>query len=83
MGKWCLQASTFIFYQIFIKLANNLDKHKLLDGFEFGLSGLFTLELPALIAEKTIFDLLAMLNSGEQSLLFGRLVISNCPSSMW
>ena len=30
---------------------------------KFGKSGLFTLELPALIAEKTIFDLLGMLDS--------------------
>ena len=33
---------------------------------KFGPSGLFTLELHALIAEKTIFDLLGMLDSGEQ-----------------
>ena len=37
---------------------------------KFGQSGLFTLDLPALIAEKTIFDLLGMLNSGEPSLPF-------------
>ena len=35
----------------------------------FGQSGLFTLELPALIAKKTIFDLLSMLDSGKRSLL--------------
>ena len=37
---------------------------------KFGQSGLFTLELPALIAEKIIFDLLGMLDSGEPSLPF-------------
>ena len=42
---------------------------------KFGQSGLFTLELPALIAGKTIFDLLGMLDSGDQSLPFGRLVL--------
>ena len=43
---------------------------------KFGQSGLFTSEFPALIAEKTIFELLGMLNSGEQSLPFVRLVFS-------
>ena len=38
-----------------------------------GQSGLFTFELPALIVEKTIFDL-GMLDSGEQLLPFWRLV---------
>ena len=38
---------------------------------KFGQSELFTVELPNLIAEKTIFDLLGMLNSGEQSFPFG------------
>ena len=42
---------------------------------KFGQSGLFTSKLPALIAEKTIFDLLGMLDSGELSLPFGRLVV--------
>ena len=37
---------------------------------KFGQSGLFTLELPALIAEKTIFDHLGMLDSGERLLSF-------------
>ena len=32
------------------------------------------MEVPALIAEKTIFDLLGMLDSGERSLPFGRFV---------
>ena len=35
---------------------------------------LVTLELPTLIAEKIIFDLLGMLDSGERMLLFGQLV---------
>ena len=35
MGKWCLQASSFIFYWIFIKLAGNQDRHKISDEFEF------------------------------------------------
>ena len=35
MGKWCLQASLFIFYQIFVRLAGNQDRHKILDEFEF------------------------------------------------
>ena len=37
MGKWCLQASVFIFDRIFIKLAGNQDRHKILDEFEFRL----------------------------------------------
>ena len=37
MGKWCLQASSFIFYQIFVKLAGNQDSHKISDEFEFQL----------------------------------------------
>ena len=31
MGKWCLQASTFIFHWIFVKLAGNQDRHKISD----------------------------------------------------
>ena len=37
MGKWCLQASSFIFYRFFIKLAGNQDSHKISDEFEFWL----------------------------------------------
>ena len=44
---------------------------------KFGQSGLFTLELPAWITRNTIFYFLGMLDSGEQSLPFGRL-FSNC-----
>ena len=29
MGKWCLQASSFIFDRIFVKLAGNQDSHKM------------------------------------------------------
>ena len=43
-------------------------------GSNFGQSGLFTSELPALIAEKTIFGILGILDSGDQSLPFGRFV---------
>ena len=35
MGKWCLQASSFIFDRIFVKLAGNQDWHKIWDEFEF------------------------------------------------
>ena len=35
MGKWCLQARSFIFYWIFVKLAGNQDRHKISDDFEF------------------------------------------------
>ena len=35
MGKWCLQASSFNFYWIFVKLAGNQDRHKISDEFEF------------------------------------------------
>ena len=37
MGKWCLQASSFIFYWIFVKLADKQDRHKISDEFEFRL----------------------------------------------
>ena len=37
MGKWCLQASSFIFDWIFVKLAGNQDSHKISDEFEFWL----------------------------------------------
>ena len=36
MGKWCLHASLFIFYQIIIKVAGNQDSHNSLDEFDFG-----------------------------------------------
>ena len=37
MGKWCLQASSFIFYRIFVKVARNQESHKISDEFEFWL----------------------------------------------
>ena len=38
MGKWCLQASSFIFDRILVKLAGNQDSHKISEEFEFRLS---------------------------------------------
>ena len=35
MGKWCLQASSFIFDPIFIKLTGNQERHKISDEFKF------------------------------------------------
>ena len=37
MGKWCLQASSFIFDWIFVKPAGNQDSHKISYEFEFRL----------------------------------------------
>ena len=36
MGKWCLQASLFIFNRIFVKLAGNQDMHKMSNQYDFG-----------------------------------------------
>ena len=36
MGKWFLHASSFIFYQIIIKVAGNQDRHKSAVEFDFG-----------------------------------------------
>ena len=58
-----------------MKLADDLSRHKISRYSKFGQSELFTLELPASIAEKTIFDHLGMLDSGEGSVPFGRFVI--------
>ena len=49
MGKWCLQASMFIFNRIFVKLAGILDRHKILNS---GQIGSVTLELLALERQK-------------------------------
>ena len=38
MGKWCLHASSFIFYQIIIKVAGYQDRHKSLVEVDFGLN---------------------------------------------
>ena len=46
----------------------DLSRHKISHAFKIWLFGLFTLEWPAFITEKTIFDLLCMLDSGERSL---------------
>ena len=35
MGKWCLHASMFIIDRILVKLADNQDRHKISDVFEF------------------------------------------------
>ena len=37
MGKWCLHASSFIFYRIILKVAGNQDRHTGSDEFDFGL----------------------------------------------
>ena len=37
MGNWCLQASSFIFDRMFVKLAGNQDSHKFSVEFEFWL----------------------------------------------
>ena len=71
MGKWCLHASSFIFYQIVIKVAGNQDRHKSSDEFDFGplvsMAHLYVFEMR--------FDL-GTLDSGERSLPFGLLVWS-------
>ena len=36
MGKCCLHASSFIFDRIIIKVADNQDRHKSSDEFDFG-----------------------------------------------
>ena len=36
MGKWCLRSSSLIFDQIIIKVADNQDRHKSSDEFDFG-----------------------------------------------
>ena len=35
IGKCCLHASSFIFYQIIIKVAGNQNRHKSSDKFDF------------------------------------------------
>ena len=70
MGKWCLHASSFIFYQIVIKVAGNQDRHKSSDEFDFrplvSMAHLYVFEMR--------FDL-GTLDSGERSLPFGLLVM--------
>ena len=34
MEKWCLQASMFIFYQLFVKLAKNLGQVQIMAGLD-------------------------------------------------
>ena len=75
MGKWCLHASSFIFYQIVIKVAGNQDRHRSSDEFDFGplvsMAHLYVFEMR--------FDL-GTLDSGERLLPFGLLVILCCRS---
>ena len=70
MGKWCLHASSFIFDRIIIKVADNQDRRKSLDEFDFGplvsKAHLYVFEMR--------FDL-GTLDSGERSLPFGLLVL--------
>ena len=69
MGKWCLHASSFIFYQIVIKVAGNQDRHKSSDEFDFGP----LVSMAHLYVFETRFDL-GTLDSGERSLPFWLLV---------
>ena len=59
-----------------MKLADNLSQHKISHVFKIWPEWTIYLELPALIAEKTIFDL-GILDSGERLLPFGQLVMEN------
>ena len=52
MGKWFLHASSFIFYQIIIKVAGNQDRHKGLVELDFGPNQTTHLELLALEWQK-------------------------------
>ena len=51
MGKWCPQASSFIFDRIFVKLAGYQDRHKMSDKFDSSRIGSVTSELYALEGE--------------------------------
>ena len=54
MGKWCLQASSFIFDRIFVKLAGNQDSRtaiKSQTSANFGRIESVTSELRALVGE--------------------------------
>ena len=51
MGKWCLQASSFIFDRIFVKLAGNQDSHKISDEFEFRLDQIRHFGVSALVGK--------------------------------
>ena len=48
MGKRCLRVFSVIFNRIFVKLADNEDRHKISDKIEFGPGRNFTMELLAL-----------------------------------
>ena len=69
-GKWCLHASSFIFDQLFIKVAGNQDRHKSSDELDF--------EPLISMAHLYVFEMrtdLGKSDSGERSLPFGLLVI--------
>ena len=71
MGKWCLHASSFIFYRIIIKVAGNQYRHKRWDEFDF--------RPPVSMAHLYVFEMRfdhGTLDSGERSLPFGLLVYS-------
>ena len=74
MGKWCLHASSFIFYRVIIKVAGNQVRHKSSDELDFGplvsMAHLYVFEMR--------FDL-GTLDSGERSLPFGLLVKLSFP----
>ena len=60
-----------------MKHADNLSMHKISQLFKIWPEWTVYFGVTCLIAEKNIFDLLGILDSGEQSLPFGRLVLSN------
>ena len=71
MGKWCLHASLFIFDRIIIKVADNQDRHKSSDEFDFGR----LVSMAYLYSFEMRFGL-GTLDSGERSLPFGLLVLN-------
>ena len=70
MGKWCHDASSFIFDRIIIKIAANQDRYKSSDEFDFG-------PLVSMAHFYMFFGIrfdFGTLDLGERSLPFGLLV---------
>ena len=68
----------FVLNWVFMKLADNVSRHKVSQVFRIWPEWTIYFGVTCLTAEKTLFDVLGMLDSYERSLPFGRLVNYLC-----
>ena len=69
MGKWCLQANSFIFDRIFIKPVGNQDRHKISDEFKFRMDWISHLGVMIWIFNRLIMESPSSIDLSDENIL--------------